>query len=669
MKIPGCKTSFAKLFGAATLVLLMGLGAPLVAQEKKDEHKKEEHKQEEHKQERTNTPPPQAPRTTPQTPPQQQSAPAPAYHPPTPPQGNPSGQPSSGSPNYRRDPNGQPSGQPNGSPTSSPGNSPNNSPNTGRPGYQPNGSPGNSPNTGRPSGSQPTTTQPTYNPNGGRPANTTPGGGNPGYNRPANGVSNSGQPAGNPNGRYSGGANPRGGTLDSRRLPPGQVTRNPNGTSTFRGTNNSVANFRRDGSVREVRTRDVVITHGPGGSRQVFADRGDHRVVLTSRSNGYVERPFNVQGHAYVNRTYYAHGVSYSRAYRSYAFGGVSYYAYVPAFYYGPGFYGWVYSPWRTPVSYRWGWAGSPWYGYYGGYFAPYQSYPNASLWLTDYILAASLDDAYRQRQDAQAAGYQQGYADASGNGGQVALSSDVKQAIANEVQRQLQQEQAEGQAVAQNPNGDAGYSSAPPLFTDNNAHVFVVSASLELTTADGQDCAVTEGDVLGTSGPPPPNVTSTSVRVLASKGGDCPKSSVVAVQLVDLQEMQNQMRASMDQGLQDLQAHKGGLPAPPADALRGQVQSPVAASAPPPDANVSAELSQQDQQASQAEQDVVGQNAPDAGDSGAQPGTITLNQTVDDVVAILGKPTTVVDLGAKKIYVYKNMKVTFTNGRVTDVQ
>ena len=38
-------------------------------------------------------------------------------------------------------------------------------------------------------------------------------------------------------------------------------------------------------------------------------------------------------------------------------------------------------------------------------------------------------------------------------------------------------------------------------------------------------------------------------------------------------------------------------------------------------------------------------------------------------VVAILSQPEKVVDLGAKKIYVYKDMKITFTDGKVSDVQ
>jgi hypothetical protein len=54
-----------------------------------------------------------------------------------------------------------------------------------------------------------------------------------------------------------------------------------------------------------------------------------------------------------------------------------------------------------------------------------------------------------------------------------------------------------------------------------------------------------------------------------------------------------------------------------------------------------------------------------------APPATLSLGLTIDQVVAILGQPATVADLGTKKIYTYKspNMKVTFVNGKVTDMQ
>jgi len=52
-----------------------------------------------------------------------------------------------------------------------------------------------------------------------------------------------------------------------------------------------------------------------------------------------------------------------------------------------------------------------------------------------------------------------------------------------------------------------------------------------------------------------------------------------------------------------------------------------------------------------------------------AAPKTIALGQTKDEVAAILGQPNKVANLGAKEIDYYSDMKVTFTNGKVTDVQ
>jgi hypothetical protein len=51
------------------------------------------------------------------------------------------------------------------------------------------------------------------------------------------------------------------------------------------------------------------------------------------------------------------------------------------------------------------------------------------------------------------------------------------------------------------------------------------------------------------------------------------------------------------------------------------------------------------------------------------EPVQIGLGQTTDQVVANLGQPDKVVDLGSKKIYIYKDLKITFVDGKVSDVQ
>jgi len=52
-----------------------------------------------------------------------------------------------------------------------------------------------------------------------------------------------------------------------------------------------------------------------------------------------------------------------------------------------------------------------------------------------------------------------------------------------------------------------------------------------------------------------------------------------------------------------------------------------------------------------------------------APPKTISLGQSKDMVAANFGAPTKVVQLGPKEIDYYPDMKVTFVNGKVTDVQ
>jgi hypothetical protein len=52
-----------------------------------------------------------------------------------------------------------------------------------------------------------------------------------------------------------------------------------------------------------------------------------------------------------------------------------------------------------------------------------------------------------------------------------------------------------------------------------------------------------------------------------------------------------------------------------------------------------------------------------------ATPARIELGYTIDQVMASLGQPDKVVELEAKEIYIYKHLKVTFLNGKVSDVE
>ena len=68
--------------------------------------------------------------------------------------------------------------------------------------------------------------------------------------------------------------------------------------------------------------------------------------------------------------------------------------------------------------------------------------------------------------------------------------------------------------------------------------------------------------------------------------------------------------------------------------------------------------------------QDAQGQQQAQQPEAPAQPPpTIQLGQSIADVKNLLGAPTKMVDLGAKQISIYKDMKVTFFRGKVVDVR
>ena len=486
-------------------------------------------------------------------------------------------------------------------------------------------------------------------------------GGNPNQGNNPNNGRQFGNGGNNPNPN----ANRRPNDPGIRNGAPGMNTPTGNRPAVYHGANGSEVRYRPNGQPDTVRARGITITHAPTGVRRTEFERPDHSVIVTHGSNhGYVQRPYVVNNVTFVQRTYYAGGRSYSQVYRPYQYHGISLNLYVSSRYYPPAYYGWAYSPWYTPVSYRWGWYNDPWYGYYGGYFRPYPTYASAAFWLTDYILSTTLERAYQERMDAAAAQAGAGYT--YSDGAQTALTPEVKQAISEEVRRQLDQERAESQAASQNQ----GDGAAPQFLSDNSTHVFVVASGFNVTSRWGE-CSLSEGDVLQMSAPPAPTAASADLTVLASKGQDCYKGSVVSVSIPDLQDMQNHMRSTLDQGLNDLQSKQGqgGIPMAPQAAQRGPVQTPYAAAAPPPDSNIADEVRQQSQTAQQAEGEVLSQAQDGSQTADNGPTTVTLGMSIEQVTALLGRPQVVADLGSKKTYFYGNMKVLFTDGKVTEVQ
>lgn len=83
--------------------------------------------------------------------------------------------------------------------------------------------------------------------------------------------------------------------------------------------------------------------------------------------------------------------------------------------------------------------------------------------------------------------------------------------------------------------------------------------------------------------------------------------------------------------------------------------------------------ITTEDEQAAQsngdADQQQAEQPAQPAQPPQAEPQTIQVGMTTDQVQAALGKPKKIFNVGTKQIYTYKDVKITFLNGKVSDVQ
>jgi hypothetical protein len=118
--------------------------------------------------------------------------------------------------------------------------------------------------------------------------------------------------------------------------------------------------------------------------------------------------------------------------------------------------------------------------------------------------------------------------------------------------------------------------------------------------------------------------------------------------------------------------AFKAGLPSAD-DALK--LVEEVVKPAPSEDAKDDAHAPAQDSQAkaptnaAEAAPPPIPPPPPPADEPAAATPTISLGQTPEQVVAILGQPVRKAKIGTKDIYSYKDLKVTFLNGKVKDIQ
>jgi hypothetical protein len=387
------------------------------------------------------------------------------------------------------------------------------------------------------------------------------------------------------------------------------VERNRNGALTGVTTSNG-ATAKMDAFGKATSIHDgkgTTINRGPHGERRIETTRADHtKLVSNGKRGGYAEARFTSGGHEFAKRSYYYNGRSYTRVYAPYMYNGYAFYGYVPAFYYDPAFYGWAYNPWLAPVAFTWGWYGAPWYAPYGYYFAPYPVYPAPAFWLADYAIAGSLQAG---AEDAESGSLQQEpqfvYASArvsqqnQGKGSPL-VTPVIKDEIAEQVRQMIADEK---DAATKQGNAAAGSVTTPamPPSLDPRFTLFIVSSELSLDT-EGPACSITAGDIVRRKDYTPDGNNTVAVAVVTSKNEDCAVGTASRLKVDDLEEMHDNFREKVDDGLKSLSENqgKGGIPRGPAAAAHA-----IPAGQADPDPTVESDLNKQQEATDETEKDV----------------------------------------------------------------
>ena len=398
-----------------------------------------------------------------------------------------------------------------------------------------------------------------------------------------------------------------GSTVDRSRT--GKLT----GVTTSKGATAKMDTRGRATAIHDA--KGTTISRGPHGERRIETTRADHtRLVSNGKQGGFGERRFTRSGHEFAQRTYYSNGAYSSRVYVPYYYGGYPFYEYVPAVYYDPAFYGWAYTPWPVDVAFTWGWMGAAWYTPYGYYFVPYAVYPAPAFWLADYAMAQSLQTGSEDAADAAAEGSDSsrlwdgsGFVLASAHASQLnqgAAPAVVTNATKDQIAEQVKQMIADEKDASTKPVSAAAAPGSPPKIPpslDSRFVLFIASSELSLETGDTA-CSLTAGDIIRRKEITPDANGTVAVELVSGKKGDCSAGMAGRLKVDDLEEMHDNFRAKIDDGLKSLAGTqgKGGIPpgpaAKPRDVPEGQAD---------PDTSVADELKKQQQAADATEKDV----------------------------------------------------------------
>jgi hypothetical protein len=310
------------------------------------------------------------------------------------------------------------------------------------------------------------------------------------------------------------------------------------------------------------------------------AAAGQVRVVRYGNPlSGTVERTIRP---GLVSRTFVSGGhVLYAHVYERHIwhqFGrNFAYETYVPAVRYPATFYSWALAPWPRPVTYSWGWQVQPWYPMYGALFTPYPVYSSPDLWMTDYIIARSMQTAYQAQTAVAAPGpppeavsavsapisevaapaaqpgdalpvVQPDYAppmpqadDLPAKTPPPAITPQVKAQLDAQIKVQLREQQAAAAMPV-----SLTTQSTPPALRPNHVFFQVVQPLEVPSGTANRNCSLSPDDYIKRTGAMSNDDWKIAVVVELSGPSDCPQGLQTRIGLNDLNAMENEQEAQV---------------------------------------------------------------------------------------------------------------------------
>jgi hypothetical protein len=337
--------------------------------------------------------------------------------------------------------------------------------------------------------------------------------------------------------------------------------------------------------------REMGGTHLAGDGRVHEVSRGlaggQVRVVRYGNTlSGTVERTIRP---GLISRTFVSGGqVLYTHVYQRHVWHqfdrAFAYETFVPAVRYPGVYYTWALGAWPRPVTYRWGWQVQPWYPVYGSLFTPYPVYTSPDLWMTDYIIAQSMQTAYQaqtvapasertpqgtlappapnssvavpaarpsdaapapQPSDAPPAPQSSGTPSAP-----VALPPAITPQVKAQLNAQIKVQLHEQQAAAATPVS-LTTQSTPPALRPNHVFFQVVQPLDVPSGTANSHCSLSADDYIKRTGGMSNDDWMIPVVVELSRPSDCPEGLRTRIGLNDLNAMENEQEAQVMEAMQ----------------------------------------------------------------------------------------------------------------------